>query len=181
MECQECHKRPATVRFTQVINGTKKEVHICEVCAKEKGYITHSDDAYSLHDLLAGLFNFDSSPFKKQESTFHDVDEMECPKCKTTFAEFKRIGKFGCATCYETFAPRLDSIFRRVHSGNTKHDGKIPRRKGGDLHVKKQIEVYKLQMQDLIEKEAFEEAAKIRDKIKELKAAYMDKKDGDQS
>src|SRR5690625_5391316 len=76
-----------------------------------------------------------------------------------TFSEFKRVGKFGCAACYHTFSTRLDPIIRRVHSGNTKHFGKIPKRKGGNLHMKKQLEVYKNELQKLIENEAFEEAA----------------------
>lgn len=182
MECQECHKRPATLHFTQVINGNKKELHVCEVCAKEKGYMTYPEEAYSLHNLLAGLFNFDSSQLgSHQDATFQTATDMECPKCEMTFSEFKRTGKFGCAECYDTFSARLDPIFRRVHSGNTKHDGKIPTRKGGNLHTKKQIEKYKLELQKLIENEAFEEAAKVRDKIKQLKSSHRDQEAGDQS
>lgn len=164
MNCEECQKRSATVHFTQVIHGTKKQVHLCDVCAKEKGYLTDSEDAYSLHNLLAGLFNFDSV-----QQTFKQQDQLECPQCKLSFIEFNRTGKFGCAMCYETFSSKLDSIFRRVHSGNTKHIGKIPKRRGGDLHTKRQIESYQAEIQRLIKEEAFEEAAKVRDQIKALK------------
>ncbi|WP_163971916.1 UvrB/UvrC motif-containing protein [Oceanobacillus halotolerans] len=182
MECQECQKRPATLHFTQVINGNKTEVHVCEVCAKEKGYMTYPEEGYSLHHLLSGLFNFDSSQMgSQQESSFTKKDELQCPKCEMTLSEFKRVGKFGCAECYHTFAGRLDPIFRRVHSGNTKHHGKIPKRKGGNLHLKKQVQEYKANLQQLIADEAFEEAAKIRDKIKELQAEMKDKEAGDNS
>lgn len=170
MECQECQQRPATLHFTQVINGNKTEVHVCEVCAKEKGYMTYPEEGYSLHNLLSGLFNFDTAKLgNSQENTFKQVNELKCPKCEMTFSEFKRVGKFGCATCYETFAEKLDPILRRVHAGNTKHAGKIPKRKGGDLHTKKQLEGYKAELQHLIETEAFEEAARVRDKINALK------------
>ncbi|WP_099156822.1 UvrB/UvrC motif-containing protein [Virgibacillus ndiopensis] len=169
MECQECQKRPATLHFTQVMNGTKKEVHVCEVCAKEKGYMTYPEEGYSLHNLLTDLFNFESAPLGNTSGdTFMPPKELQCPQCEMTFTEFKRVGKFGCATCYHTFSNRLDPIFRRVHSGNTKHHGKLPKRKGGDLHAKKQMESLKTELKHLIENEAFEEAATVRDKIKDL-------------
>lgn len=169
MECQECHKRQATLHFSQVINGNKTEVHVCEVCAKEKGYMTYPEEAYSLHNLLSGLFNFDSSSVDSQKgSSYKQAQDLQCPQCEMTFSEFKRVGKFGCAKCYRTFSERLDPILRRVHSGNTKHHGKIPTRKGGDLHLKKEIESHKAELHHLIENEAFEDAAKVRDEIKEL-------------
>lgn len=173
MECQECHQRPATLHFTQLINGKKQEIYVCDVCAKEKGYMSNQTDSYSLHDLLTGLFNFDSPSFgNKHHQTFQTIKDLQCPKCEMTFAEFKRLGKFGCAECYHTFAAELDPILRRVHSGNTVHQGKIPKRKGDDLHVKRQLEEYKSKLQSLIQEEAFEEAALMRDKIKELQHIY---------
>ncbi|WP_010528958.1 UvrB/UvrC motif-containing protein [Lentibacillus jeotgali] len=166
MECQECHERPATLHFTQVINGEKTEVYVCEVCAKEKGYMNYPEEGYSLQHLLSGLLN---STFESPKSTTgQQTKELKCPKCEMTLSKFKRLGKFGCPDCYETFADSLDPIFRRVHSGNTKHYGKIPARIGGDMRLKKQVDVYKEELQRLIKNEAFEEAATVRDKIKEL-------------
>lgn len=174
MECQECEKRAATLHFTQIINNDKTEVHVCEVCAKEKGYMMYPEEGYSLHNLLASLFSFDASQIKGHNgASFQQKSELQCQKCELTFTEFKRIGKFGCAQCYETFSSRLDPIFRRVHSGNTKHNGKIPKRKGGNLHTKKKIEGYKLELEKLIQSEAFEEAAKVRDKIRLLNSQHQ--------
>lgn len=171
MECQECHERPATLQFTQLINNQLSEIHVCEVCAKEKGYMTYPGEGYSLHNLLAGLFNFDKGQMGGQQgkTSFKQPQELHCPKCNMTFSDFKRIGKFGCATCYHAFSSRLDPILRRVHSGNTEHNGKIPKRKGGNLHTKKRLEEYKIKLEQLIKNEAFEEAAEVRDKIKALK------------
>lgn len=182
MKCQECQQRPATLHFTQVINSNKREIHVCEICAKEKGYMTYPEEGYTLHNLLAGLFNFDSSQLgTHQETSFQQTKELQCPKCELTFSEFKRSGKFGCAECYQTFSSYLNPIFRRVHSGNTKHSGKIPKRQGGDLHVKKQLEAYQEELQKLIETEAFEKAAVVRDKIKELKQKQKGYAEGDES
>ncbi|MYL21941.1 hypothetical protein GLW04_18850 [Halobacillus litoralis] len=170
MECQECHQRPATVHLTQVVNGKKTEIHVCEQCAKDNGYMNYGEENFSLNDLLSGLFHSEGpSPFKGQSPQTHPKKEtLKCPSCGLTYNEFARIGKFGCAVCYETFDDRLNPILRRVHSGNTRHDGKIPKREGGNLHLKKEIEEYKTNLRQLIEQEEFEEAAKCRDKIRSL-------------
>src|SRR5699024_119897 len=95
---------------------------------------------------------------------------LKCKACHMTFTEFQRIGKFGCAHCYEDFKSKLNSVFRRVHSGNTQHNGKIPKRKGGKLHIKKEILKYRDYLTQLIEEENFEEAAIVRDRIKQLES-----------
>jgi len=73
MKCMECHKRPATLHFTQVINGQKTEQHVCELCAQKKGYISNNDEAYSLHDLLTGLFG-SSQMGLQQEKMVNDKE-----------------------------------------------------------------------------------------------------------
>lgn len=171
MECQECHQRPASFHFTQIVHGNKTEVSVCEECAQEKGYMAYpTEESHSLHNLLAGLLSFDSTQMgNHSDHMFKQRKDTQCPACKLTFSEFQRVGKFGCATCYQTFSSRLNSIIRRVQSGNTIHYGKIPKRQGGSLHIKKQIKSYQLQLKQLIDSELFEEAAFIRDRIKELK------------
>lgn len=169
MKCDECNKNPAILHFTQYINGQKEEIHVCDLCAKKKGYQTHQEESYSLHDLLSSLFHLSSPDFDRQNSQlFQEKGPLECPACHLTFEGFQRIGKFGCAKCYETFERKLPQIFRRVHSGNIKHVGKIPVRKGSSLHMRKEIEYYREKLKRLIEEEAFEEAALVRDEIKRL-------------
>lgn len=182
MDCQECEQRAATLHFTQLINGKKIDTHLCDVCAKELGYVMHQEESYSLHNLLAGLFNFESNQLKtNQESDYKQEVELCCPKCDLKLTDFKRTGKFGCAECYHTFSKQIDPILRRVHGGNTKHNGKIPKRQGDRLHIKKQVKLYQNELQQLIEREEFEEAAIIRDKIKEIKSKDFSLEAGDSS
>jgi len=179
LECQECHQRPATLHLTQIINGKKTEIHVCEICAAEKGYVNYPDDANSLHHLLTGLFNVDAS--KMHSNTLNQINEIQCDQCGMTISQFKEIGKFGCATCYDTFSSRLNSILRRVQAGNTRHTGKIPKRTGVDLQAKKELKNYRGKLRQLIEAEEFEKAAEVRDKIKELEARKGNGEAGDNS
>ncbi|MBH0231742.1 UvrB/UvrC motif-containing protein [Halobacillus yeomjeoni] len=181
MECQECHQRQATVHLTQVINGQKTEIHVCEHCAKDKGYMSYGEENFTLNDLLSGLFHSEGpSPYNKKAQPYQQHNQLKCPTCGLTYQEFARIGKFGCATCYKTFDERLNPIFRRVHSGNTRHDGKIPKREGGNLHLKREIDEHKSKLRQLIEQEEFEQAAKVRDRIKNLEQQLHQGEDGEQ-
>jgi len=174
--CSECGKRPATVHYTQIINGEKAEIQVCDICAQKEGYsyIKNSDEPFSLHELLTGIFNVSSQANKAKTGSFstdrlfEQFTDLKCEQCQLSFSEFQRIGKFGCANCYEAFKPRLNSVIRRVHSGNTKHHGKIPKRQGGTLHLEKEITELREYLQELVEEEKFEQAALIRDRIKEL-------------
>ncbi|WEG12701.1 UvrB/UvrC motif-containing protein [Pullulanibacillus sp. KACC 23026] len=170
MECQECHIRPATLHFTRVINGEKQEFHLCEQCAKEKGDLSDmmvGSGAFSIHNLLSGLLNFDQ-PMSESNSHASKHEELQCEKCGLRYREFTKIGKFGCDECYQAFESKLDPILRKVHSGNTVHLGKIPKRTGKSIGVKRRIAELKDQLKQLIIEEEFEKAASVRDEIRAL-------------
>lgn len=171
MLCSECNKRPATLHLTRIVNGEKTEVNVCDLCAQNEGYLTGLDEPFSLHDLLTGLFDVSSKSGKVNLSNDHFFEQfsrLACAHCELSFEQFQRLGKFGCANCYESFKTRLDSVIRRVHSGNTEHVGKIPHRKGGKLHLKKELTKHREYLKQLIVEEKFEEAALVRDQIKQL-------------
>lgn len=106
--------------------------------------------------------------------------ELKCPSCGRTFSEFKKAGKFGCANCYASFGSKVEPILRRVHAGNTKHTGRIPKRSGKYIQQKQLISSHKEELKQLIEEEEFEKAAVLRDKIRELeKENQQNKEAGD--
>lgn len=181
MICQECNQRQATLHFTKIVNGEKAEVHICERCAQEKGGLFNENMGFSINNLLAGLLNIESNFQHPKANSFPKTEELRCPHCHLSFKDFVRVGKFGCAKCCETFNKQLDPILKRVHSGNTAHIGKIPKRIGGTLHLKKQIMEMKDDLKDLIEQEEFEKAAEVRDKIRAFEKRYDSQGEGDES
>ncbi len=164
MICQECGKRPATLHFTKIISGEKTEFHICESCAREKGeMIPGTPNGFSIHNLLSGLLDFEPS----HNGLGVKPQVIRCDHCGLTYSQFSKLGRFGCSSCYKNFSERLDPLFKRVH-GNTVHVGKIPKRSGGQIQYKREIESLKRELQHRIELEEFENAASIRDQIREL-------------
>jgi protein arginine kinase activator len=170
MICQECNQRPAALHFTKIVNGEKTEVHLCEKCAQEKGdmFVFSGESGFAFNNLLAGLLNIDPSFQKPQQSPFHQEEILQCNHCGMTFPQFIKVGRFGCARCYESFQEQLKPVLKRLHSGNWSHNGKIPKRIGGGIHLKKQIDELKSKLKDFISHEEFENAALVRDEIRTL-------------
>ncbi|PTJ38134.1 excinuclease ABC subunit B [Staphylococcus simulans] len=95
-------------------------------------------------------------------------EEKKCPTCHMTMKDIAYKGKFGCAQCYTTFKEDIVDIVRRVQGGQFEHVGKTPVSFQHKLALKKKIEAKNKYLQELIEQQAFEEAAVVRDEIKAL-------------
>lgn len=164
MICDKCGERPASVIVKQKQDGKLVESRLCHICAAENHHINiFEQDPMAIHQLLSNWFpNQQTSvnPVRKETAT--------CPSCGFTFSKFLKLGKFGCASCYEVFEPQLDEIFKRLHNGNAEHSGKIPASYGNTLKIKRKIDRLRKQMKLSIEEENFEEAAKLRDEVKAL-------------
>ncbi|ACB83743.1 UvrB/UvrC motif-containing protein [Natranaerobius thermophilus] len=170
MMCQNCNKRPATVHWTKIINNKKTEVHLCEKCAKESEQIEFDfENSFPLQNFLSGLMGFDKTAGEGSAQSFHvSADQQgQCETCGLTYQQFGKMGRFGCSNCYEKFGERLKPMLKRIH-GSTGHHGKVPKRAGGTLRLKKRISELKEELQRSIHREEFERAAEIRDEIKKL-------------
>jgi protein arginine kinase activator len=155
---------------TQIINNEKKEVHLCEQCARENEQIAFSNpfnfaSPFSINNLITAFLG---NGFGYQVKQPQEPSVMPtCPVCGITYEQFARSGKLGCANCYSVFSDTLEPVFKRIH-GNTYHNGKLPQRTGGKIKAKKEIERLKSQLMSAIQREEYEKAAQLRDQIKEL-------------
>lgn len=149
----------------QVVNEEKRESHLCVDCAAEEAAETGmSWPGPSFHQLLGGLLGSEGA---WKGFAGGDDERGRCPNCGLTFADFRRLGHFGCSQCYETFAEPLDPMLRRIQGGTT-HSGKIPVKAAGALRMRRQRERLEQKLQDLIVREEYEQAAVVRDKLRAL-------------
>jgi len=170
MICENCKERPATVIITKGFTGESFERHLCEKCAfqSETFSFNPNHEPLSIQQFLSHWFS-GTDPFQAQpQKTDPAVPELECAGCKLTFNKFLDIGKFGCPTCYETFRKRLPQVFGKLHNGQSSHSGKIPVSFNELYAIKRNIEEVRLQMQEAVNEERFEEAAVLRDEANQL-------------
>ena len=86
-----------------------------------------------------------------------------CPACGETESELKKTGLLGCAHCYDSFEDLLLPVFARAQ-GHTEHIKQPVERSMASL------EQLKRDLKTAVEREAYEEAAKLRDDIRRLEA-----------
>ncbi len=179
--CQNCGKNEVTFRYTQVINGVKKELNLCDNCARELGLKDlNFSMPISFSSFLGDFFNDYSDTLLP---SFMGTQVTKCKTCGESFDEFLNSGEFGCSNCYDLFEDRITPILKNLQ-GATKHTGRGYKKVLADFGEnkndkvaktvkKEESEISKLQkeLQKAIKIENYEEAAKIRDKIKELEGS----------
>lgn len=170
MQCNECEINKATIHVTKITNGVKEETYLCDECAKKQQVLLNmnifkenkstKESLFSLKNFLAGMLDEEIAEenFKKQ-----DV----CDVCGMTYHEFGKTGKFGCSNCLTVFKDSLMPAIRNIQ-GFEAHTGKIPKRAEGKHKLEIDIELLKNELKNKIEREEFEDAANIRDQIKEM-------------
>lgn len=178
MLCENCGEREANVRYTQIVNGVKKEMHLCEKCADELGIGNMNmnfDMPFDFSNFFGELLNEYNDGFMP---TLALSKTLKCDKCGTSFDDFIDSGKFGCPNCYDTFEERIDPILKRLHGGN-RYIGRGTKSNNpeNELNLEKKkeekkeeskIDMLKRELKQAIKEEKYEEAAKIRDEVKKL-------------
>lgn len=168
MICQVCGKKTATTHIKSIVNGHLTQYHLCSDCAREKGYAAPFEDwGFSMNSLLGGLMGVGTMP----------ETVLRCPTCGSSFEEISKTGNVGCADCYRTFREQLLPVIQRIH-GTSKHKGKTPGRAAlrvvdenrsmMPVEADSPLEAKKKLLRQAIEEQNFEQAAILRDEIKEM-------------
>jgi protein arginine kinase activator len=162
--CQVCGKEVATVHLTEIDKGVQKEVHLCEACAQKQGVV---GKAPSLQDILQGMI-------QQQVKAMGEEGSQQCPYCGIRFGEFRSKGRLGCPRDYEVFHASLAPLIEKVQGGATQHRGRVPSRAGAEVAREMRLRALRATLDELVRKEDYEGAAKLRDEIRELEASDAD-------
>ena len=161
MFCCVCKEKEATVHLTQIAGDKVQKVDLCEECAKHKG--VNDPTGFSLADLLLGIGA--SQEFEQAGGGA----EIKCPHCGFTQADFKKAGRLGCPDCYTTFAEGLEGLLKTMHKG-TQHTGKVPLALQQTRDLSDRLKLLQKKLAKAIEDENFEQAALLRDELKQMTA-----------
>lgn len=161
LKCDLCAK-PATVHLTQIVNNKVHKVDLCEACAQAKGVTDPS--GFSLADLLLkASLNPEPAP-----------GVVRCEQCGFTPADFKKHGRFGCPACYDAFKGLVEPMLDNMHKGTT-HSGKVPHRALERKSLYDRLTKLELDLTEAVKSERYEDAARARDEINQVKQAVGQK------
>jgi protein arginine kinase activator len=153
----------ATIHLTEISEGLRTEMHLCEQCAQEQGIAAKTQ--ISINELLSSLLAAQPT----DDELFGPSDqETKCPHCGFTLEQFRRQGVLGCPHDYEVFEKPLLGLIEKAHNGQTRHCGKVPSKT--PRRTKKQMALANLRerLNAAVRSEDYELAAKLRDKINRM-------------
>jgi len=177
MLCENCGKNEANVHYTQIINGVKKEISVCSDCAKKLG-LDEMEMPINFNSFLGDFF---SDFAERSLLPSLKANEVKCKTCGTTYNDFINDGLFGCEDCYTEFERPINSLLKNLH-GTDVHIGRKPGLTGDKVEEtkvqytateEKPKEVDKkaklqAELDKAVKEERYEDAAKLRDQLKEV-------------
>jgi protein arginine kinase activator len=157
MKCQKC-PNAATLHITEIVSEEHvEELHLCEVCA---------------HKYLSEPQPKTTGTKVPSAAASEDAEEpaggnRECEICGIKFVDFRNTGRLGCPHDYAVFRDELLQLLENIH-GETRHCGKVPRRLPQCKQTQAELMQLRKQLLQAVHKEAYEEAARLRDRIRRL-------------
>ena len=157
MKCQKCTKA-ATLHITEILGEDQvEELHLCEECAHKYLYEPQQQKPGAKPSAVpAG-----------EELEEPAVLNRECQVCGIKFVDFRNSGRLGCPHDYQEFREELTPLLENIH-GETRHCGKTPRRQPQNKQTQSELIQLRKQLLSAVNKEAYEEAARLRDSIRRL-------------
>jgi protein arginine kinase activator len=160
-KCEFCGQRDAQIDITGIVNGKETSLHLCQTCAEENGISPTALDAVSLAKFLERCMTLG-------KDTSDDIElsnlTMECPECGSTRSEIEDKGVFGCEYCYTSFRDMLD--LDSPDADDSDNGGGAPKPKPET--EAQTLRRLKRRLQEAVDQEAYEDAASIRDQIRDL-------------
>lgn len=131
-------------------------MHLCESCAKE--YLSQATPAPE-----------EPVPAAESSEDLDELDQQVCPNCGITFKEFRAQGRLGCPHDYIAFQEELLPLLENIH-GETEHCGKIPKRAPDSSQQQYQLIKLRGELRSAVEEERYEDAARLRDEIRQVES-----------
>lgn len=175
MKCPFCKQHPVSVAIIQPDGENVLELGLCEFCAKQM--MLFEGACPSIQKLAAQAGSGVAVPPKPRAearpsaATPAPAPVLNVPK---TLAEklqgFQKTGRLSGPDDYQAMEAQLTQLFQKIQGG-AKHTGKVPHPPVGDSHQKDRVAALEAELAAAVKAENYEKAARLRDQIREARAA----------
>lgn len=166
MLCERCHAHPATVHMVQVVNGNRKEEHLCSECAEKEhvfqkeqrffgnGFFDSPLDHFFGGSMLGHLLEdpFGTCTLEDRGGQFIEVSPEKLPENEDSYSRFKE-------SIRPSFQKGKNEI--PVNEPKTKEKGDAPAES-------EELQALRKELKSCVDREDFERACEVRDKIKAI-------------
>lgn len=137
-------------------------MHLCEEHAK--GFLNKQSD-----QPIASIAGVLANQLGQSKEELEELDQKECPVCGISFFEFRNSGRLGCPYDYTHFESDLQPLLKNVHD-KVEHRGKRPKRAAASADSQAEMIQLRRDMEEAVEREDYERASEIRDKLRGMEA-----------
>lgn len=149
MKCQNCGKQEVNLHYSSSINGQVSQVYLCSDCAEELGF--DFGKSFNVESVFGGLFPILGSFFRS--NTFG------IPECRTI-----PVYPWAVSIGPDNTPHAGDCSCGNVQCAPVSNGAQIDE----EMKKRRELNMLREQMRHAAEKDEFEEAIKIREKINEL-------------
>jgi protein arginine kinase activator len=162
MKCQRC-TRQATHHITEILGEDSiEQVHLCSSCA---------DSYLKLPIASKPAPTKTSSPTDGgPEAEEGPLVAKQCPSCGLRFVDYRNTSRLGCPQDYIEFREELVPLLESIH-GEKCHIGKVPSRLEENQRLQSELAKLRKELAKAISSEKYEEAARLRDAIRQMEMA----------
>uniref|UniRef100_UPI003FEE8AAB UvrB/UvrC motif-containing protein n=1 Tax=Dialister sp. TaxID=1955814 RepID=UPI003FEE8AAB len=168
MLCERCHAHPATVHMVQVVNGHRKEEHLCSECAEKEhvfqkeqsffgsGFFDSPLDHFFGGSMLGHLLEdpFGGRTLEDQGGQFIEVSPEKLPENEDGYNRFK-----------ESIRPSFQKGKNEIPVNEPK-----AKEKANAPAESEELQALRRELKSCVDREDFERACEVRDKIKALES-----------
>ncbi len=161
MQCQRCHKNPATVRYAEVVDGKSVHQDLCAECLSRC-----KQDVSSVFTLgtVRPAVRGGAAPQRTVTRS-----RRVCPVCAVTLDRIAETAVVGCPSCYAEFGQEIESILEGLHRA-LRHQGKAPRLDTSIARLYSDLQTKRVLLRSVLRAEDYEQAARLRDEIRGLES-----------
>lgn len=166
MLCERCHAHPATVHMVQVVNGHRKEEHLCSECAEKEhvfqkeqsffgnGFFDSPLDHFFGGSMLGHLLEdpFGTRTLEDQGGQFIEVSPEKLPENEDSYNRFK-----------ESIRPSFQKGKNEISVNELK-----AKEKADAPAESEELQALRKELKSCVDREDFERACEVRDKIKAM-------------
>lgn len=166
MLCERCHAHPATVHMVQVVNGHRKEEHLCSECAEKEhvfqkeqsffgnGFFDSPLDHFFGGSMLGHLLEdpFEGRTLEDQGGQFIEVSPEKLPENESSYDRFK-----------ESIRPSFQKGKNEIPVNEPK-----AKEKADASAESEELQALRKELKSCVDREDFERACEVRDKIKAI-------------
>ena len=167
--CKHCFNEEASSIFRCVIGDQINDIYLCEDCMKK--VIGNGSPLGMIGEDI--IFENIENDHGFSTEKISNKSDLECSCCHTTLNEIQNKGKFGCENCYIIYSDLLAMADAQINHDNDKLKKQLCGN-NNEIVNHGRAEVLKQKMNSAIHVENYEEAAKLRDEINELKETDQD-------